>query len=262
MFGLFVITFGIDFSFPSGVRFSIALDNLKSCYNSNLISPTRLLLSVKQLKAVEVNLEVSYCTIWCCAMLLFLNSLLLNVAGTLNSPRCADSVFVLCDADTNHPVGTCFAISPRYLISCQHFMKGRVLKYLIATVVVKRDGNINFTRPPAFVKVVHFNCKMDYAILALQDSNSNLTPIPISLDPVESDTDLKLFHCPVAAFHDNSNADVGVLTRWVKSGYMTNHHLVCDGGAFDYEAHLVRHMSCEVAALLEFMWKASMRLRH
>ena len=168
---------------------------------------------------------------WCCAMLLFLISLL-NVAGTLNSPRCADSVFVLCDADTNHPVGTCFAISPRYLISCQHFMKGRVLKYLIANVVVKRDGNINFTRPPAFVKVVRFNCEMDYAILELQDSNSNLAPIPISLDPVESDTDLKLFHCPVAAFHDNSNADVGVLTRWVKSGYMTNHHLVCDGGAF------------------------------
>ena len=180
---------------------------------------------------------------------------MLNVAGTLNSPRCAGSVFVLCDADTKHPVGTCFAISSRYLLSCQHFMKGRVLNYLIAAVVMKCNGNITFPNDPVNVKVVRFNTDMDYAILELQDSNSNLTPIPISLDPVESDTDLKLFHCPVAAFHDNSNADVGVLTRWVKSGYMTNHHLVCDGGAF-------RGSSGAPYVLRGVMRKASMRLRH
>ena len=150
----------------------------------------------------------------------------------MNSPRCSDSVFVLCDADTKHPVGTCFAISSEYLISCQHFMRGKALKYLIAAVVIKRDGIISFRSPPANVKVVRYNKEMDYAILQLQDSNPNLTPIPISLEPIESDMDLKLFHCPVAAFHEMSNADVGVLTRWTKSGYMTNHHLVCEGGAF------------------------------
>jgi len=150
----------------------------------------------------------------------------------LNSPRYPDSVFVLCDADNLNPVGTCFAISPEYLISCKHFMRGRVLKYLIASVVVKRNGDISFARRAANVKVVKFNTEMDYAVLQLQEANPNLTPIPISLEPVEPDMDLKLFHCPVAAFLDNSNADVGVLTKWTKSGYMTTHHLICDGGAF------------------------------
>jgi hypothetical protein len=152
--------------------------------------------------------------------------------GILNSPRYPDSVFVLCDADNLNPVGTCFAISPQYLISCQHFMNGRILKYLIASVVVKRDGVISFARDHAKVKVVRYNTAMDYAVLQLQDANLSLTPIPISLEPVAPDIDLKLFHCPVAAFLDNSNADVGVLTKWTKSGYKTNHHLVCDGGAF------------------------------
>jgi hypothetical protein len=130
------------------------------------------------------------------------------------------------------PVGTCFAISAKHLISCQHFMDGCVLNYLIASVLEKRDGNISSPRPPARVQVVRINCDMDYAILELQDANQSLTPIPISLEDVEPDVDLKLFHCPVAAFLDNSNANVGVLTRWTKSGYMTNHHMTCECGAF------------------------------
>jgi hypothetical protein len=156
------------------------------------------------------------------------------IIGVLNSPRYPNSVFVLCDTEEHEfqPVGTCFAISPSHLLSCQHFMRGRAVNYLIAPVVVKENGNIHFPTPPCSVKVVRFNKQMDYAILELQSTDLNLTPIPISLEPVISDIDLKLFHCPIAAFNDNSNSDVGVLTRWLKSGYSKNHHMVCEGGAF------------------------------
>ena len=43
------------------IHLTTNIQNLKSCYNSHLISPTRLLLSVKQLKSVEeVKDKVSY----------------------------------------------------------------------------------------------------------------------------------------------------------------------------------------------------------
>jgi hypothetical protein len=143
-------------------------------------------------------------------------------------------VFVLCDTEAFNfePVGTCFAISPTHLLSCQHFMRGRALNYLIATVVEKKNGNITFPYGTYCVKVVRFNKIMDYAILEVQDIGVNFIPIPISLEPVISDTDLKLFHCPIAQFNDISSANVGVLTRWLKSGYSLKHHMTCEIGAF------------------------------
>jgi ABC-type nickel/cobalt efflux system permease component RcnA len=53
------------------IHLTTNIQNLKSCYNSHLISPTRLLLSVKQLKSVEeVKDKVSYgAMVWCCAVL-------------------------------------------------------------------------------------------------------------------------------------------------------------------------------------------------
>ena len=67
------------------IHLTTNIQNLKSCYNSHLISPTRLLLSVKQLKSVEeVKDKVSYgAMVWCCAVLLnfaLIMMLLLNFA--------------------------------------------------------------------------------------------------------------------------------------------------------------------------------------
>jgi hypothetical protein len=73
---------------------------------------------------------------------------------------------------------------------------------------------------------------MDYAILQLDDTGADLIPIPISIRAVDSDTDLKVFHCPVGLFTDGNQSDVTVFTGWVKSGRPTRHHIPCNGGLF------------------------------
>lgn len=152
------------------------------------------------------------------------------------SPRYPDSVFVLCDAEGGgfEPVGTCFAITGRHLLSCQHFMSGKHRNCIIAITVVEKENDvISFPLGYIRVKVIRFNSGMDYAILELHAPDSLLTPIPISIDPVESDLDLKLFHCPIALlFNDNSCGNVGVLSRWLKSDYSVKHHMTCETGAF------------------------------
>jgi hypothetical protein len=75
---------------------------------------------------------------------------------------------------------------------------------------------------------------MDYVILKLADSDigADLLPIPISIRPVEADTDIKVFHCPVGLYNDDAIEDLSVLTVWVKSAQPTRHHIICSGGLF------------------------------
>lgn len=152
------------------------------------------------------------------------------------SPRYPNSVFVLCDSEKNGqaPVATCFAISNNLLLSCQHFMKDtRTRHYTIALAVTKDSNLLNFPHGYRKVKVVNYNKEMDYAILKLAESEeSNLFPIPISVQLLESDVDLKIFHCPLEQFQDTDPSACGAFTKWTKSGVQLNHHVLCDVSLF------------------------------
>ena len=162
----------------------------------------------------------------------FLFSYRFYFVAVLNSPRYPDSVFAIFDTVANggDAVGTCFSVSPKYLISCQHFMKGNHLNYRIAlTAERSQAGGITFPAGIMDVKVYRRNKDMDYAILELKAEPYNLVPIPISIDPVVADTDVKVFHFPVAEFNDTSTNVVGPYTQWIKTSIPTAHHIPCGG---------------------------------
>jgi hypothetical protein len=147
----------------------------------------------------------------------------------VNSPRFPASVFAIFDKEIDSPLGTCFAVSEKYLISCQHFMN-RQREYRIALVAEKTAKLVTFPKGIHDVKVVKYNSNMDYAILEISD-DFDLTPIPLSFAGVEADIDLKVFHFPVTMFSQCSSSSLGPYTCWLKSSISTKHHVPCGGAA-------------------------------
>lgn len=73
---------------------------------------------------------------------------------------------------------------------------------------------------------------MDYAIVELCDNTFDLAPIPISLDEVKADMDLKVYHCPVDTFNEGHVEDLTVFSGWVKAARPTTHHVACNVGLY------------------------------
>ena len=84
------------------------------------------------------------------------------------------------------------------------------------------------------VSFYKYDTGKDWAILRLEDGDSspNLVSIPISIDMVEADTDLKIFHAPVGVFNAGGEDGVSVYTDWVKSARMREHCIPCSRGLF------------------------------
>ena len=166
--------------------------------------------------------------------------MLLTTIGTSPSPRYPGSVFILGDTGKQYfePVGTCFAISPRYVLSVRHNLDPgnvkRATGYAIALTMSKSKSGVVHIDGRRDLVVHKYNTEMDYVILKLTDSDNgaDLRPIPISIRPVEEDTDIKVFHCPVGVYNDGAVDDLSVLTSWVKSARPTRHHIICSGGLF------------------------------
>ena len=158
------------------------------------------------------------------------------VVGPLPFPQYPGSVFIFGDTASGgfQPVGTCFAISPQYLLTAQHNMQSQRLGgYGIAPFAVRRAGAVvvrqGFPRP---VRVRYFNTAMDYAVLEVCDNCFDLVPVPISLEVVEADMDLKVYHCPVDTFNEGHVEDLTVFSNWVKAARPTNHHVACNVGLY------------------------------
>lgn len=135
-------------------------------------------------------------------------------------------------------VGTCFAISPRHLMTVEHNLdpknRLRALNYAISPFV-SRDASGRIRFPDGFpraVQILVYNTKMDYAIAELCEGPFDLAPIPISIENVEADTDLKVYHCPVDTFNDEHVEDLTVFSAWVKSARPTGHHVACNIGLY------------------------------
>lgn len=171
--------------------------------------------------------------------------LLTSLIGTFNvfhleqrSPRFPNSVFIFGDMNSGdfEPVGSCFAISDRHLLTAQHNMNNRrATNYAIAMTVSRSKAEQVITDPilPIRVRVLYYNTSMDYAVLILEDiSLRALEWIPVSIARVEFDTDLKVFHCPVGLFTSDNCDSVSVFSEWVKTARCTAHHIPCNRGLF------------------------------
>lgn len=110
-------------------------------------------------------------------------------------------------------------------------MNGKKTLYDIAVVAEKLSGSVSFPRGKRRVRVIQYNKDMDYSVLQLREEPYDLIPIPISINEVEADIDLKVFHFPVAGFNDTASATISPFTQWMKSSIPTNHHVSCSGPA-------------------------------
>jgi hypothetical protein len=90
------------------------------------------------------------------------------------------------------------------------------------------DGIFSFPQGFRQVRVISYNVGMDYAILQLYSKEEqNSLPIP-SVQPVESDVDVKIFHCLLERFQERDPSGCGTYTKWAKTGVQSAHHVLCD----------------------------------
>jgi hypothetical protein len=138
----------------------------------------------------------------------------------------------LCDNERNEyePIGTTFAVSKKYLLTAQHnFTRHPQQKiYTIASTIV-RNGRNDYYK----VRVHAVNKVMDWAILELMDTRVTLDPIPISfLDPIQRETRLKIYHCPVVLYNSLDEDVVTSSGRWVTFYAATEHHIITSNGLY------------------------------
>jgi hypothetical protein len=141
------------------------------------------------------------------------------------------TVFILCDNERNEykPIGTTFAVSNVFLLTAKHnLVNVRQKLYTIASTLNRTEPNEYFQ-----VRVHAVNAVMDWAVLQLEDTRLDMSPIPISLlDPIPRESRLKVYHCPVILYND---CDIPILTsvhRWVDYYGASGHHIVTSNGLY------------------------------
>jgi hypothetical protein len=149
---------------------------------------------------------------------------------------------VLCDsvARGQFPVGTCFVISERHLLTCYHNLledqQGNPEQHYTIALSVERSKTNQVLFPEGYrkVRLRYRNKDADWAILELLGNPSFPEIIPVSLDlnPVPSDTDVKVFHCAVGPFNDEEDEILSADTAWAKTMRGTAHHLRCNKGFY------------------------------
>jgi hypothetical protein len=167
--------------------------------------------------------------------------MLLIVFSVLPSPRYEQSIYVFCDSIRRGgtPVGTCFAISERHVMTCYHCLAktcpaAKLLKIYSITFSVERIRRTELLEfeTQRDVRLRYYNELSDYAILEVVGPENLPEFIPISVEEVRSDTDVKIFYCPVGIFRDGGDRILGVNTVWAKTLKGTKHHLRCNAGLY------------------------------
>jgi hypothetical protein len=108
----------------------------------------------------------------------------------------------------------------------------RLTSYAFTLTCVRENGSVTCPYGYFEARVIRYNVDMDYALIQ-STVKKDLIPIPLSIGPVESDTDLKVFHVPIDNFNDTVVDDtLSVFTAWVKSTLPSKHHMKCSGGLY------------------------------
>lgn len=141
------------------------------------------------------------------------------------SPRYERSVFVLCDSVANGQgsIGTCFAVSNKHILTCYHNLledqQGNPEPNYSIALSVERSNTNQLLFPEGYevVRLRYRNKNADWAILELIGNSDFTEIIPVSLDHVPSDTDVKVFHCAVGPFHNEEEEILSCDTVWAKT---------------------------------------------
>jgi hypothetical protein len=153
------------------------------------------------------------------------------------SPKFPDSVFIFGDMISGkfEAVGTCFAISGTLLLTVKHNMdKERTTHYGIALTVERNpiSGRISLDDYHD-VQICRYSSEWDYAVAEVISGRVPLKPIPTSRRTVEPDTDIKVFHCPVSMFNnDSATLLLSVYTEWAKTARPSAHRIPTNRGFF------------------------------
>jgi len=117
-------------------------------------------------------------------------------------------------------------------MTAAHNLQNGQLQYMV-TSVVERAGNgaIIFPNTKIVATIYKTNPTMDYAILQIQGSSA-LDPIPISMEDIEPESDVKVYHCSVSSFNAMEVDVVLPGAEWVRYMGSTRHHIYCNKGLF------------------------------
>lgn len=162
-------------------------------------------------------------------------------------PRLVDSVFVFGDyiEGSFEPVGMCFAISGKLLLTAQYNIKpgNCAVNYAFAPAVERNktllvDGTVKITNEPSptnsmrLAKALCFNAAMDYAILEDLSERNDLIPIPISVRPVLPYSSLNVLHGPVGLYNDGDSEAIDSFSARVQTSRPRCHHITFQGDIF------------------------------
>lgn len=149
-----------------------------------------------------------------------------------NSIGYSEAVFVLGVRDLTtgnvEATGTCFAITPRHLITAYHnFCEEDGITQisnvgLISKTVVK-SGSDEIFDMPLFITIIEFDIAYDWAICSLDDA-SIVLPLVIPLCPEPSlpvlrieAVDIKCLYAPIGAFRENPITNLEIWAENYKS---------------------------------------------
>lgn len=152
--------------------------------------------------------------------------------GPLPTTRYPDSVFISGDTDTGacrpwalalpFPHNTCSPVT-----TCNRITVLDMESLLMSPGDPERQRFLRDNRAPfAFAS----------SALEIDNNTFDLQPIPISLEEVALDMEMKVFHCPVDTFNYGRLKDLPVSVAWITTAQPTAHQVAC-------QAHLYRGSS-------------------
>jgi hypothetical protein len=117
-------------------------------------------------------------------------------------------------------------------LTCYHCLledeNGNPEQHYTIALSVERHPNVQeilFLEGYTCVRLRYRNKSADWAILEVKSPAPPLEFIPISLEPVLPDINVKILYCPAALFNEGVEEILSTDTVWAKSLRGTSHHL-------------------------------------
>lgn len=149
------------------------------------------------------------------------------------SARYKDSVYILCDVECV-PVGTCFVVSPKKLVSAYHNVSWTQTfdaNWIIVKSLERSSESKLISRERINVRVYAHKMSMDWVVLERTDELNFESIIPLHTDadvlPALEGSKVSACHCPVALFNvKNGLSILGMLTVDSRIGFFSSHKVV------------------------------------
>ena len=149
-------------------------------------------------------------------------------------------MYILCDENCS-PVGTCFVVSPKKLVSAYHnisFTSKYIKNWIILKVLERSNESYIFDDHPINVKVCAHKMGMDWVVFERVDDNNfeANTIVPLHTDasalPALKGSKGTAYHCPVVLFHNKELDILGPLSVDIRVGFFSQHKAIIQVALF------------------------------